>query len=110
MSYAGHAAVMWTTYYVNAWCDMQACGQAGSSSAAAELLQVCGWWRPHEQVCLIRAARTEAFPAAAQVSFPLPNTFSKHRTSAAHKAVALCWHLLQAAPGCGLTELQVLAL
>lgn len=49
-------------------CSVQACGQASSSSAAAELLQLAGWWRPHEQISLLKSARTEVFPDAAQVS------------------------------------------
>ena len=51
---------------------MRACHKQASSSAAAELLQSCGWWRPHEQLGLIKADRAELFPAAVQVCSPPP--------------------------------------
>ena len=54
---------------------MQACRKQASPSAAAELLQSCGWWRPHEQLGLIKADRAELFPAAVQVSFPTSSPF-----------------------------------
>ena len=62
-------------------CFVQACGQASSSSAAAELLQLAGWWRPHEQISLLKSARTEVFPDAAQVSVPSPVCIPCHPLS-----------------------------
>ncbi|KAL3150657.1 hypothetical protein ABBQ32_000455 [Trebouxia sp. C0010 RCD-2024] len=45
---------------------MQACNKQASPSAASELLQSAGWWRPHEQIGLLKANRAELFPAAVQ--------------------------------------------
>lgn len=47
---------------------MQAWGKQASPSTAVELLQSTGWWRPHEQLCLLKANRSETFPADVQVS------------------------------------------
>ncbi|KAL0034491.1 hypothetical protein WJX79_005355 [Trebouxia sp. C0005] len=45
---------------------MQACGKQPNPSAAVEMLQSAGWWRPHEQLGLIKAQRTETFPSPVQ--------------------------------------------
>ena len=46
---------------------MQACRKQANPSSASELLQSAGWWRPHEQLGLIKSNRVELFPAAVQV-------------------------------------------
>lgn len=45
---------------------MQACGKQPNPSGAVELLQSAGWWRPHEQIGLIKANRSEFFPPDVQ--------------------------------------------
>lgn len=45
----------------------QACGKQPNPSGAVELLQSAGWWRPHEQIGLIKANRSEFFPPHVQV-------------------------------------------
>lgn len=53
---------------------VQACRKQASPSAAAELLQGCGWWAPHEQLGLIKAGRAELFPAPVQVCVCFPTS------------------------------------
>lgn len=45
---------------------MQACGKQPNPSGAVEMLQSAGWWRPHEQLGLIKAQRTDTFPSPVQ--------------------------------------------
>ena len=54
---------------------LQACGKQPNPSAAVEMLQSAGWWRPHEQLGLIKAQRTETFPSPVQVLICLQELF-----------------------------------
>ncbi len=54
---------------------LQACGKQPNPSAAVEMLQSAGWWRPHEQLGLIKAQRTETFPSPVQVLICLQGLF-----------------------------------
>ncbi len=54
---------------------LQACGKQPNPSAAVEMLQSAGWWRPHEQLGLIKAQRTEIFPSPVQVPICLQGLF-----------------------------------
>lgn len=69
---------------------MQACRKQASPSAAAELLQSCGWWAPHEQLGLIKAGRAEIFPAPVQVCMlpHLSTTSCKAASSPANAGTA----------------------
>lgn len=46
---------------------MQACRKQANPSSASQLLQSAGWWRPHEQLGLVKANRAELFPLLVQV-------------------------------------------
>ncbi len=81
-----HAAVCsWTCCVASGLCIrlsvlrlavlLQACGKQPNPSAAVEMLQSAGWWRPHEQLGLIKAQRTETFPSPVQVPICLQGLF-----------------------------------
>lgn len=54
---------------------LQACGKQPNPSGAVEMLQSAGWWRPHEQLGLIKAQRTDTFPSPVQVPICLQGQF-----------------------------------
>lgn len=73
--------------------SIKAWGKTGSVSTAVELLKGIGWWQPHEQLCLIKANRTESFPAAVQKQAnelstnPPPDPDAAHRQDLTHQTV-----------------------
>ena len=75
---------------------LQACGKQPNPSAAVEMLQSAGWWRPHEQLGLIKAQRTETFPSPVQVPICLQgllclfNCFVDRQTLLLHGLKGLC--------------------